>query len=157
MTLDHFSKGHKKFNQGEFSPKHPEKYKGTYPIIWRSRWELKMCMVLDERPDVIQWGSESVAIPYHHPFKDRTARYFPDFIADIRDKEGKVTRWLIEIKPAKETTAPTRKPRQRTKTWMYAEATWMINQRKWEAAQKFCQQNGMKFKLITEKELFNRR
>jgi hypothetical protein len=27
------------FKQGKFTPSNPEKYKGTYPIIFRSSWE----------------------------------------------------------------------------------------------------------------------
>jgi hypothetical protein len=145
-----------KFHQGEYSPKNPSKYQGKYPIFYRSGWEKKFMMVCDERPDIIRWSSESLAIQYQHPFKGRLARYFPDFIVDIRDKAGKVHRYLIEIKPEKETGQPIKKPRQRTKTWMYSEATWAINKAKWTAAEEFCKHNGMQFKLITERQLFNR-
>jgi len=31
--------------------------------------------------------------------------------------------------------------------------TYQVNQAKWEAAERFCQENGIIFKIITEKEL----
>jgi len=146
------------YHSGKFTPKNPKKYRGNvHNIQFRSGWELKMMIWLDENPNVIAYASEEIAIQYQHPFKGRTARYFPDFIADIKDIDGKIQRYLIEIKPEKETIQPIKKSRQKTKTWMYAEATWAINQKKWEAAQRFCAANNMKFKLITERELFNRR
>jgi len=33
--------------------------------------------------------------------------------------------------------------------------TWIINDAKWKAAKKYCEQNNMEFKIITEKEIFN--
>ena len=147
-----------KFHHGEFTPKHPERYKGNFPIIYRSSWELKTMMVFDSRPDVIRWSSESIVIPYFHPIKHRTARYFPDFHVDFKDKEGNITRWIVEVKPAKECEVPVAKPRQRATTRMYNEQTFMINQAKWEAAEAYCRKNGLKFKVLTEKEIFaNRR
>ena len=35
--------------------------------------------------------------------------------------------------------------------------TYAVNQAKWKAAQEFCKDNGMQFKLITEKELYGAR
>ena len=49
--------------KGYFKPKNPAKYKGNPTnIIYRSRWELKLMMHLDERSDVLSWGSEEVII-----------------------------------------------------------------------------------------------
>ena len=52
-----------KFNQGIFKPRYPEKYKGTFPISYRSRWEFSCMKILDSNPNILTWGSESVVIP----------------------------------------------------------------------------------------------
>lgn len=143
-----------KLHQGEYKPKNPNKYKGKYPIIFRSGWELKIMMWLDENPHVIFWSSENVVIPYYHPFKKRIARYFPDFMASIKDKDGKITKYLIEVKPYKETILPVSKPNSKKKTRIYGEMTYIINTEKWKAAEAYCNKNGLKWQLLTEKEIF---
>lgn len=143
-----------KLHQGEFKPKHPEKYKGNYPIFYRSSWELKMMNQLDSRPDVIFWSSESIQIQYYNPVKRKMARYFPDFKASFKNKDGNIMTYIIEIKPYKETVLPVSTPRQKSKTKLYQELTYVINKAKWEAAEQYCKNNGLKFQLITEKELY---
>ena len=45
--------------KGKYNPKNPHKYKGDPTnIIYRSLWELKLMMYLDEHRDVVQWASE---------------------------------------------------------------------------------------------------
>jgi len=117
---------------------------------------LKMMLWVDSNPRVLRWSSESFAIPYYNSQKHRMARYFPDFQMDYKDSNGKVIRYVIEIKPFKEAVMPVMKPRQRLSTRLHAESTYIQNQEKWEAADKFCKQNGLTFKVITEKELFNK-
>ena len=143
-----------KSHKGIFNPKNPERYKGNYPIIFRSSWELKMMQVLDARPDVVYWSSESTIIPYYHPFKRRMSRYFPDFLVAFKDKDGKITKWLVEVKPYKETVPPVIGPRQRKTTKLYQEASYVVNTEKWKAAEIYCKNNGLLFKILTEKELY---
>ena len=58
--------------QGYFKPKNPHKYKGDPTnIIYRSSWELKLMKYLDERKDVVKWGSEEIIIPYRSPIDGR--------------------------------------------------------------------------------------
>lgn len=141
-------------HQGTYTPRNPEKYKGTYPICFRSSWEQKMMMFLDSNPNCIFWSSESVVVPYMHPIKKRMSRYFPDFLASFKDQNGNITKYIIELKPYKETILPENKPRKRKKTQLYEELTYVINQEKWKAAKEFCKLNGLKFQIITEKELY---
>jgi hypothetical protein len=143
-----------KAHQGTFNPRHPERYKGNYPIIFRSSWELKMMQTFDSRTDVLYWSSESNIVHYYHPFKRRMARYFPDFLVAFKDKEGKVTKWLVEVKPYKETIPPVIGPRQRKTTKLYQEATFVVNTEKWKAAEKYCRENGLQFKILTEREIY---
>ena len=53
-----------RYKQGNYTPRHPEKYKGTWPIIYRSSYELLFCKFCDDNTNVIEWSSESIVIPY---------------------------------------------------------------------------------------------
>ena len=79
------------------------------------------------------------------------AKYYPDFYMEYKDKEGKTKKSLIEVKPLKETKPPVYK--RRTKNVLIAEAMYSQNTAKWAAAREFCLDNGIEFKIMTEKEL----
>jgi hypothetical protein len=139
--------------KGKFSPKHPEKYKGNPTnIIYRSLWERKLMVYLDENKSVIQWSSEEIVIPYRSPLDNRIHRYFPDFYVKARDEAGNLKEMILEVKPKKETKEPAKKKRI-TKQYITEVTTWGRNQAKWAAASEYCSDRGWEFKLITEKEL----
>ena len=139
--------------KGRYSPKNPEKYKGNPTgIIYRSLWERKLMVYLDENKSIIQWSSEEIAIPYISPLDNRYHRYFPDFYIKAIDKNGNIVEQLLEVKPMKETTEPKKKKRI-TKQYITEVTTWGKNQAKWAAATEYCLDRGWQFKLITEKEL----
>jgi hypothetical protein len=139
--------------KGYFKPKHPKKYKGDPTnIIYRSSWEAKFMKYLDEHPDVLEWSSEEVIIPYLSPIDGRYHRYFPDFLVKRRDINGVVETILIEIKPMKQTVPPKRQKRL-TKKYIMEVQTWGINSSKWEAAESYCRKRGWKFLKLTENEL----
>lgn len=140
-------------NQGQFVPRNPHKYTGRYPIVVRSSWERMFCQWLDVNQSVIAWTSEGVVIPYYDPIQQKRRRYYPDFWMKVNTEQG-VQQFLIEIKPRKETKPPTPKGRKATKTQLYQEATWVTNQAKFEAAEKYCQKMKWNWKILTEKELF---
>ena len=139
--------------KGRYSPKHPEKYKGNpTQIIYRSGWERRLMVYLDENKSVIQWSSEEIAIPYRSPLDNKIHRYFPDFYVKAVDKNGNIVEQLLEVKPKKETREPVKKKRV-TKQYITEVTTWGKNQAKWKAAEEYCLDRGWQFKLITEKEL----
>jgi len=139
--------------KGRYSPKHPEKYKGDpTQIIYRSGWERRLMVYLDENKSVIQWSSEEIAIPYRSPLDNKIHRYFPDFYVKAIDKNGNITEQLLEVKPKKETREPTKKKRV-TKQYITEVTTWGKNQAKWKAAEEYCLDRGWQFKLITEDHL----
>jgi hypothetical protein len=139
--------------KGRYSPKNPGKYKGDPTgIIYRSLWERKLMVYLDENKSIIQWSSEEIAIPYISPLDNRYHRYFPDFYIKAVDKNGNIVEQLLEVKPRKETVEPTKKKRI-TKQYITEVTTWGKNQAKWKAAEEYCLDRGWQFKLITEKEL----
>ena len=137
----------KKFNQGKFEPKNPIKYVGTYPIKYRSSWELVFMNVCDNHPNIKQWASESIKIPYRHPFTGRHTIYVPDFLVSYVDKKGKGRVEVIEIKPLKQTLVEKARGTR-------AKMVVAINKAKWSAAQKWCQKNGMIFRVMTEADMF---
>lgn len=139
--------------KGRYSPKHPEKYKGDPTnIIYRSLWERKLMVYLDENKSVILWSSEEIAIPYRSPLDNRIHRYFPDFYVKAIDKEGRIVEQLLEVKPKKETAEP-KKRKRITRQYITEVTTWGKNQAKWKAAEEYCLDRGWQFKLITEDHL----
>lgn len=139
--------------KGYFRPKNPSKYKGDPKnIIYRSSWELKLMSYLDGHPDVIEWSSEEIIVPYRSPIDGKPHRYFPDFWVKKRTADGKVEVALIEVKPLKETMAP--KPQTKiTKRYLREVATWGVNQAKWAAAEAYCADRNWKFVKMTERNL----
>lgn len=139
--------------KGFFRPKNPSKYKGDPSnIVYRSSWELKLMTYLDGHPDVLQWASEEIIVPYRSPLDGRIHRYFPDFWVRKRTTNGNVETVLIEVKPLKETMEP--KPQTRiTKRYLREVATWGVNQAKWKAAEEYCKDRNWNFIKMTEQEL----
>lgn len=139
--------------KGKYTPKNIHKYKGNPTnIIYRSSWELKFMKYCDERPNVLEWGSEEIVIPYRSPLDNRIHRYFVDFYVKIVDSNGVISKYLIEIKPSKQTVPP-KKPQRQTKSYLYEVTEYVKNQAKWKAAKEFCDDRMWKFKILTESEL----
>ena len=107
---------------------------------------------LDDHPDVQEWASEELIIPYRSPIDGRVHRYYPDFWVKKLNREGKTDVVVVEIKPFKETTEPTPQ-KNLTKKYLYEVKTWGVNSAKWTEARKYCKNRGWDFIIITEKEL----
>jgi len=136
------------YAQGRYVPTNPEKYAGNKTPVYRSSWELTMMRFCDNNPAVLQWASEAIKIPYRNPLTGRSTVYVPDFFIVYQDRSGRTHAELVEIKPSKETTleAAGRSVRNR--------ASVLLNYAKWEAARAFCKQNGIVFRVISEKDIF---
>lgn len=142
-----------KYYKGYFKPRNPQKYKGDPTnIVYRSSWELKLMSWLDSHPDILQWGSEELYIPYVSPIDGKYHRYFPDFFVKKRSVNGKVETLLIEIKPYNQTLPP-KTQNKKTKRYINEVYTWGINSSKWKAAEEFCKDRMWKFVVMTEKDL----
>ena len=139
--------------QGFFKPKNPQKYKGDPTnIVYRSSWEFRMMTYLDERKEVINWGSETIIVPYRSPIDGKVHRYFPDFIVTKINKEGKKETVMIEVKPFYQTVPP-KKTNKITKKYLTEVQTWGINDAKWKAAKEYCEDRGWSFHIFTENEI----
>ena len=56
----------------------------------------------DTNEKILEWGSEEIIVPYRSPVDNRYHRYFPDFYVKVKDKNGKIKKMIIEIKPYKQ-------------------------------------------------------
>ena len=107
-----------KYHQGYFHPKNPEKYIGNSEnIVYRSSWELKFMQWCDRTPNVLKYGSEEFCIPYYNQVKQKVCRYFPDFIIEVLENNGKTQKYVIEIKPKKQPVPPV-KGKKKNKTYI---------------------------------------
>ena len=135
--------------KGIYRPTNPKKYAGDpTKIVYRSNWERKFMVYCDRNEDIIYWASEELGIPYVNPIDRKRHTYYPDFI--IKTKKGK--RYMIEIKPSVQTKKPTPKLKK-SKAFMRESLEYIKNVAKWQAADVYCNDNGLQFKIFTEKEL----
>jgi hypothetical protein len=140
--------------KGKYQPSNPQKYKGNPTnIIYRSLWERKFMVYCDTNENIIEWQSEEKAIPYRSPVDGKIHRYFPDFLIKVKESNGTIKNYMIEIKPAKQTVPPP-KPKRQTQRYISEVYEYAKNQAKWEAAREFCKDRQWEFKVLTENELF---
>ena len=139
--------------KGKYYPTSPHKYKGDPTnITFRSLWERKFMVYCDSNANVLEWNSEEIAIDYVSPVDHRKHRYFPDFYMKVRESDGSIKKYVIEVKPLKQCSPP-KKPKRQTKRYINEAYTYAINQTKWKEAREFCADRQWQFKVITEKEL----
>lgn len=139
------------YKKGVFKPKNPLKFDGK-AAVYRSSYELKFFRWCDENHNVLKWGSENVVIPYLNPNTNKISRYFVDSFIVL--KEGDTTnKYLIEIKPAKQTRPPVPSRYRNKKNLLYEQTMWNQNQAKWTAAREWAKRHDAEFIILTEKEL----
>lgn len=140
--------------KGKFTPKNPDKYSGdSTNIIYRSLWERKFMTFCDNSANIVKWASEEIAIPYLSPVDKKYHRYFVDFIIQVKEKNGTMQTYMVEIKPERKCKEPTKKKKV-TKGYLQDIVEWQINKSKWAFAEEFANKRNWKFKIITERELF---
>ena len=141
------------YYKGKYYPSFPRKYKGDPTnIVYRSLWERKFMVYCDKNQNILEWASEEIAIPYRSPIDNRVHRYFPDFYMKVKETNGKIKNYVIEVKPAKQTIPP-KKPKRQTKGYIREAYEYAKNQAKWKMAKEFCADRQWEFKVVTEKEL----
>jgi hypothetical protein len=137
-----------KWAQGFYDIQNPAKYVGTGKPRFRSGWELSFMRFCDTNDHVLQWASEAVQIPYRNPVTGKQTIYVPDFLITYRTKGNTMRAELIEIKPKKQSVLE-------SKMSSRDQAVVAINYAKWAAAQKWCQRQGIAFRVITEDQMFH--
>ena len=138
-----------KFARGKYVMKHPEKYVGTKQPTYRSSWEWSFMNFCDNNENVQKWASEAIQIPYRDPLTGRQTVYVPDFFIQYMDKNQRVLVELIEIKPASQTIL------ERVGKSKHNQMQFIKNQAKWAAAGLWCRQQGIKFRIVNENDLFH--
>ena len=138
---------------GRYIPKNPKKYKGDpSKVIYRSLWERRFMTYCDSSVSIVEWGSEEIIIPYLSPWDKKIHRYFPDFYIKTKQHDGSLKKFIIEVKPKRQTRPP--KPVMRkTKKFIKEVKTFGINEAKWKYAKAWCEHNNMEFKILTEDHL----
>ena len=117
-------------------------------VTYRSLWERQAFRWCEERDDVLAWSSEETVVPYVCPTDKRAHRYFVDL--KIKFSNGRTV--LVEIKP-KSQTVPPKKPQRQTKKYLSEVFTYVKNEAKWKAAQKYARDRGYHFEIWTEDTL----
>ena len=143
---------YREFKQNFFTPINKNKCLNKDKPFFRSGLESQLMVILDTNPNILKWGSESIIVPYLKPTTNRIHRYFIDFYAEIMVK-GEVKKFLIEIKPHKETIPIVESKKMKPSTIIYAKTTFAINQSKWKAATEYANKKGWTFIIITEKNI----
>lgn len=136
-----------KFAQGPYTIRNPEKYVGVGTPRYRSGWEHAFMRFCDNNDHILQWASESISIPYRNPITGKQSIYVPDFIITYRTRTNQTVAEMIEIKPKKQSVIE-------SKASARDRAIVAVNYAKWAAAQKWCQRNGLTFRVVTEDQLF---
>ena len=136
------------FRQGIYTVKNPHKYVGLGEPRYRSGWEMTFMMFLDNNENIVQWASESIRIPYRNPVTGKQSIYVPDFFITYRDRSNRVRAELVEIKPKKQSLIE-------SKMSARDGAIVAVNYAKWDAATKWCQRQGITFRVITEDQIFH--
>ena len=133
---------------GTYTLMNPAKYVGKGTPRYRSGWEMTFMMFLDSNDNIVQWASESITIPYRNPITGKQSMYVPDFFVTYRGRDNTTRAELIEIKPKKQSLIESKmSDRDR--------AIVAVNYAKWASAQKWCQRNGLTFRVINEDQIFH--
>ena len=139
----------RRFAQGKFTLKNPEKYLGTKDPLYRSSWEFAFMKFCDESPSIAKWASEAVRIPYRNPLTGRYTIYVPDFFINYVDKGGQPHAEIVEIKPQNQSL------KEKVGKNLNNQASYILNRAKWEAATVWCRQKGLRFRVINETDIFH--
>jgi hypothetical protein len=109
----------------------------------------------DKHPGILAWSSEELIVPYRSPVDGKQHRYWPDFMFRHKKADGTIVTVVVEVKPASQSQAPTRKiaSRKPTRRFIKETMTWGVNEAKWVAAKTFCEARGWKFVVWNEKTI----
>lgn len=144
-----------KFQQGEYTVINKEKYTGNiHRVRYLSSWELVMLKFFDSNPNIIEWNSEDIVIPYYSNADQKKRRYMVDFYIKYKKKDGTVKKEILEVKPLAQTLQPISKKGKKKSTYLKECYTYQVNIDKWKAATAWAKARGMEFRLITERDIF---
>lgn len=121
-------------------------------LNYKSGLELKAIKYCDFNKHITKFSLEPFAIQYIKPTDAKVHRYFVDLFIEFSTGQ----KFLVEIKSSGETKEP-RKPSKKTakaiENYNHKLMTFAVNKAKWLAAEKFANDRGLKFIILTEEEL----
>ncbi len=137
-----------------FVPRNPEKYVGDIrKIRYMSSWELDAHKFLDNNSKVLRWASEEIKIPYISPVDKKLHNYYPDYWIEFKNRDGEIIQEIIEVKPEAQTKPPSRVGKKK-QTQLYEAVRFAVNVAKWRACSEFCDKYNIKFRIVTERQMF---
>lgn len=149
--------GNSGFVQGYYNPLNPDKYIGPTPIIYRSSWERKFCIMCDNKESVLKWSSEPVVIKYRWSKDGKEHKYYPDFYMKTEgENDEPPVEWLVEIKPEaqiKKPLPPKTKSKKALNSYKFLAEAYIKNRDKYAYANAWCENRGWRFIVLTEKTL----
>ena len=129
------------------------KQKGNeFYIQFKSALERIAFCYADLNPKVVKFAIEPFNIPYIKPTDGQQHRYFIDMFIEFNTGD----KFIVEIKSYNETVMPQPPKIPNPKAILnYKQAleTFVVNQAKWKAAREFAAAKGLKFIILTEREL----
>ena len=140
--------------KGKYTIKNKSKYAGdSNKVVYRSLWERRLMVYCDKQKSVVEWGSEEIVIPYYSPLDGKMHRYYPDFYMTVRQKDGSIKKFIVEVKPKKDMKQPPANPKKRTKAWLKSVRTYAMNKTKFKYAEDFCKDKNLEFLILNEDHL----
>ena len=97
-------------------------------------------------------GGSEVLDSYKSPVDKRVHRYFQTLLLKLRRTQETSKLMLLRLNLTNKLNHH-RKKRRVTKSYIYECKTYAVNTAKWKAAQEWCADRKIEFKIITEKEL----
>lgn len=152
------------WKQGEYKIQYPDKYLLQKKVVkYKSNLEERVCYFLDCNSNVVKWQYEGMSIPYLKPIfmggklhHVEEHKYVIDFYAEIKDNDGSIKKYIIEVK-SKSATKPPIKPKRMTnkahQRYLQECATFAVNSNKWSSAKKYCEDNGIIFKMLLDDQI----
>lgn len=150
--------------KAKYHLKNPSKYYGANSPIYKSGWEAQIFDFMDTNDRVLKWAYENFQVPYYNPVLRRQSVYFPDIFCHVKQVNGEVKQFLIEIKPYKFTIPPSEPKSPKTMNsntikkyqkgmirYQKAKLDYAVNISKWQQAKSWCDRHKIEFKLVTEK------
>lgn len=144
------------YKQGYFKPMFPNKYIGSYPIIFRSSWERKFAIYCDTHSNIVFWASEMFAIKYYNIIDKKYHTYYPDFYIKVKTENG-YKEYIVEVKPSAQLSKPIEPKINNTKAWLNykkAKISYIINICKSNALKEFARNRNYEVLYVTEKSSF---
>jgi len=117
--------------------------------ILKSTVATRLTLFIGRYGNESSWCSVTITLTY---YSGEVRRYYPDFYIKVREKFGDIAKYIIEVKPKKQTQPPNEK-NKRTASYRNAALTYAKNQTKWSAAREYCEDRQMNFLILTEDHL----